>query len=100
MILSPTGAMVSGPLQNEEGILYGDIDTAECVEPKQLHDLSGYYNRFDVFKLTIDRSENRPVLFEGTEAARRMRTAVELDASRQNNELRAFNGGSNPMLSE
>lgn len=100
MILSPTGAMVSGPLQNEEGILYGDIDTAECVEPKQLHDLSGYYNRFDVFKLTIDRSENRPVLFEGTETARRMRTTAELDTSRQNNELRAFNGGSNQMLSE
>jgi hypothetical protein len=23
----------------------------------------GYYNRFDVFQLTVDRSENRPIRF-------------------------------------
>ena len=26
--------------------------------------LAGYYNRFDIFKLTVDRSANRPVRFE------------------------------------
>ncbi|RTL55184.1 MAG: carbon-nitrogen hydrolase family protein [Bradyrhizobiaceae bacterium] len=70
MIVSPTGAVIAGPAQNEEAIVYGDIDTAECVEPKQLHDLSGYYNRFDVFKLTIDRSANQPAIFEGDENTR------------------------------
>ena len=24
----------------------------------------GYYNRFDIFKLTVDRSANRPITFE------------------------------------
>jgi aliphatic nitrilase len=70
MILSPTGSVVAGPIQDEEKIIYGDIDTAACVEPKQLHDLSGYYNRFDVFKLTVDRSANQPAIFEGGESSR------------------------------
>lgn len=68
MIVSPTGSIVAGPIQSEEGILYGNIDTVDCVEPKQLHDLSGYYNRFDVFKLIVNRSENRPVIFEKTDS--------------------------------
>jgi aliphatic nitrilase len=68
MIVSPTGSVVTGPIQSEEGILYGDIDIADCVEPKQFHDLSGYYNRFDVFKLTVNRAENRPITFEQVDA--------------------------------
>src|SRR5437016_8401864 len=35
--------------------------TRACVEPKQFHDVVGYYNRFDVFKLTVDRRRLRPV---------------------------------------
>jgi NAD(P)-dependent dehydrogenase (short-subunit alcohol dehydrogenase family) len=30
----------------------------------EFHDVVGYYNRFDVFKLTVDRSANRPITFE------------------------------------
>lgn len=64
MVLDPTGEIVAGPLSEEEGILYADIDVAQCVEPKQFHDVVGYYNRFDIFKLTVDRSGNRPIHFE------------------------------------
>lgn len=63
MVVSPTGAVVGTPMQDEEGILYADIDLAQCVEPKQIHDVVGYYNRFDIFKLTVDRSANRPITF-------------------------------------
>jgi aliphatic nitrilase len=70
MVLSPTGAVIAGPAQDEETILYAEIDTADCVEPKQLHDLSGYYNRFDIFKLTIDRSPNDPAIFKEGEKSR------------------------------
>ena len=37
---------------------------------KQFHDVVGYYNRFDIFKLTVDRSPNNPVSFEGSEKDR------------------------------
>lgn len=69
MIIGPTGEPIGDVMCESEGILYADIDISACVEPKQIHDVVGYYNRFDVFKLTVDRSANRPIAFreEGTE---------------------------------
>lgn len=64
MIVNPMGQIIGDPMCEEEGILYADIDLADCVEPRQLQDVVGYYNRFDIFKLTVDRSANRPVTFE------------------------------------
>lgn len=63
MILDPTGKVISDVLSDSEGIAYADIDIAECVEPKQFHDVVGYYNRFDVFSLTVDRSQQEPAVF-------------------------------------
>jgi aliphatic nitrilase len=48
-------------LSDQEGLLYATIDTSACVEPKQFHDVVGYYNRFDVFNLTVGRTRRRPV---------------------------------------
>lgn len=64
MVIGPTGEPVGDTLSDREGILYADIDLSACVEPKQIHDVVGYYNRFDIFKLTVDRSANRPIAFE------------------------------------
>ena len=50
--------------RDEEGILYGEIDLARCVEPKQFHDVAGGYNRFDIFELTVDRTPRSPAGFE------------------------------------
>jgi aliphatic nitrilase len=63
MILDPTGEIISDVLSEGEGIAYADIDVARCVEPKQFHDVVGYYNRFDVFSLTVDRSQRDPAVF-------------------------------------
>lgn len=64
LVVGPSGEPISEIRSDAEGIVYADIDIADCVEPKQLHDVVGYYNRFDIFKLTVDRSANRPVSFE------------------------------------
>ena len=50
-------------MQDEEGIAYAEIDLNRCVEPKQFHDVVGYYNRFDVFDLTINRTRLTPARF-------------------------------------
>jgi len=63
VVIGPAGMPVSKVVSGEETILYCDIDLAQCVEPKQFHDVAGYYNRFDIFKLEVDRSANRPVVF-------------------------------------
>lgn len=63
MVTGPTGKRISDELCDEEGILYAEIDLRACVEPKQFHDISGGYNRFDVFRLTVNRSAQRPIEF-------------------------------------
>lgn len=68
MILDPTGELISDVLNDTEGIAYADIDVARCVEPKQFHDVVGYYNRFDVFDLTVDRSPREPAVFVGDDS--------------------------------
>lgn len=50
-------------LQNEEGILYADMNLDACIEGKQYHDVVGGYQRLDVFDLKVDRSRKDPVSF-------------------------------------
>ncbi|KAI0166768.1 carbon-nitrogen hydrolase [Hypoxylon sp. FL1284] len=52
-----------GMLQDGEGILYADVDLDDCVEGKQYHDITGGYQRFDVFELKVDRTRREPVTF-------------------------------------
>ena len=77
MIVGPTGEPISEVMCEAEGILYADVDLAACVEPKQIHDVVGYYNRFDIFKLKVNRSPNRPISFEMNEPADKSETEKE-----------------------
>lgn len=63
MFIGPTGKQIGECLQNEEGILYADINVEDCVEPKQFHDVVGYYNRFDIFSLNVNRTRLEPISF-------------------------------------
>lgn len=64
LVVDPMGSVIGSELQHEEGILYADIDLAQTVAPRQLQDVAGYYNRFDVFRLSVDRRPNKPAWFE------------------------------------
>ena len=55
MIFGPDGRVISETLRDDEGIVYADIDLSKCVVPKQFQDVVGYYNRFDVFELNVNR---------------------------------------------
>ncbi|MGW4485113.1 hypothetical protein ACWEOE_14885 [Amycolatopsis sp. NPDC004368] len=63
-IFGPDGNPVVAPLVGEEGIVHAEIDLARSSQPKQLHDIVGGYNRFDVFQLQHDMTPRRPVVFE------------------------------------
>ncbi len=54
-VIGPDGRLVGQPLSDDEGIVYADIDLARCIQPRQMHDITGNYNRFDVFDLKVDR---------------------------------------------
>jgi nitrilase len=63
MVLGPSGEIISDTLSETEGLLYQEVDIAQCVEPKQFHDVVGYYNRFDVFDLKVNRKRLAPIAF-------------------------------------
>lgn len=62
-IFGPDGRLISEPLIDVEGIVYADIDLAKCIQPKQMHDIIGHYNRFDIFQLHVNRQPLNRVVF-------------------------------------
>ena len=64
MVVDPMGRVCTGPVCETEELLYADVDLNDCVEPKQFHDVVGGYNRFDVFRLSVNRSRQQPVYFQ------------------------------------
>ena len=55
-ILAPDGSYLAGPLWDEEGILYAELDPQRLYEERQRFDPAGHYHRPDVFRLKIRRS--------------------------------------------
>src|SRR3546814_12901318 len=62
-VIDPHGNLVGEALIDDEGIVYADIDLGDCIRPKLMHDIIGGYNRFDIFKLTVDRTPRASALF-------------------------------------
>jgi nitrilase len=52
-ILAPDGSYLAGPLWDEEGILYADLDPQRLYEARQRFDPAGHYHRPDVLRLQI-----------------------------------------------
>lgn len=65
MVLGPSGNVLGDTLSDDEGLLYQDIDLADCVEAKQFHDVVGYYNRFDIFQFKLDATPRPPLEMVG-----------------------------------
>ncbi len=67
-IISPTGEYLAGPDTGGEKILYAQVDPELIIDEKISHDLTGHYNRFDLFTLVIDdRATRRTPVFKETE---------------------------------
>ncbi|MDE3227341.1 carbon-nitrogen hydrolase family protein [Limnohabitans sp. Hippo4] len=62
-VIGPDGRLVGSPLIDQEGIVYADIDLSKCIQPRQMHDITGQYNRFDVFDLRVNRRSMQPATF-------------------------------------
>jgi nitrilase len=64
-IFGPDGRPVTEPLIDTEGIVYGEIDLARCIQAKQMHDIIGHYNRFDVFQLHVNTTPQQGLVLSG-----------------------------------
>jgi nitrilase len=52
-ILAPDGSYLAGPLYDEEGILYAQLDPTVLHEERQRFDPAGHYHRPDVLRLDV-----------------------------------------------
>jgi nitrilase len=55
-ILAPDGSYLAGPLYDEEGILYAELDPTALLAERQRFDPVGHYHRPDVLKLGVSPS--------------------------------------------
>ena len=76
-ILNPMGDYIAGPQDEGETILYAEMDFEQVARGKILQDVTGHYQRFDVFSLKV----NREALGQGIRQAGRTVPAVaDLDS--------------------
>lgn len=52
-IIDPSGAIIAGPAGSGDEIIYADADLDQIVGTKLIHDLSGHYQREDVFDFAV-----------------------------------------------
>lgn len=55
-ILAPDGSYLAGPLYDEEGILYAELDPSRLLAERQRFDPVGHYSRPDLLKLSVNPS--------------------------------------------
>ena len=60
-VYSPSGDCLAGPLWDEEGILFADLDLGEIPRGKFDFDVTGHYARPDVFHLWVNQEPQTPV---------------------------------------
>jgi nitrilase len=53
-ILAPDGSYLAGPLYDEEGVLYAELEAARLWEERQRFDPAGHYHRPDVLGLRLN----------------------------------------------
>jgi len=64
VVIAPGGEICVGPMHEEEGILYCEVDHERAGIAKRTLDVAGHYSRPDIFKLHVNIEPQSPVEFE------------------------------------
>ncbi|MFO7704816.1 MAG: carbon-nitrogen hydrolase family protein [Halopseudomonas sp.] len=64
VVIAPGGKIVAGPMREEKGILFAEVDSNYAVNAKRALDVAGHYSRPDIFTLSINRQHQSPVVFK------------------------------------
>ncbi|MFB6102193.1 MAG: nitrilase-related carbon-nitrogen hydrolase [Haloplanus sp.] len=63
-VVGPTGEYLAGPQFDGEGIVHAAVDLTDRAHEQSHHDITGHYNRFDIFDLHVDRGAQTPLSFD------------------------------------
>jgi nitrilase len=61
VVIAPGGEIVAGPMRQEEGVLYADLDASKVGLARRTLDIVGHYSRPDIFSLSVNRHPQKPV---------------------------------------
>jgi nitrilase len=61
VVVAPGGELLAGPLHEEHGYLFADVDISRSVAERRTLDVTGHYARNDIFQLTVDRAPHPPI---------------------------------------
>ena len=63
LVIGPNGATTAGPLRQEVGVVYADIDLSAVGVARRSLDVAGHYSRPDIFELRVNREPKKPIAF-------------------------------------
>ena len=64
VVIAPGGELIAGPLRQEEGLLFAEIDVSRVGTARRTLDIVGHYSRPDIFQLTVNKQPQSPVEFK------------------------------------
>ena len=63
VIIAPGGEIVAGPMYEETGLLFAEIDLKRVTAARRSLDIAGHYARPDIFNLQVDTKPQSPIEF-------------------------------------
>jgi nitrilase len=64
IVIAPGGEIVAGPMREEMGILYCDVDREKVSISKRALDVAGHYSRPDIFQLQVNAQPQSPLTWK------------------------------------
>jgi len=64
VVIAPGGEIIAGPMRNENGVLYAEVDPQRVGIARRSLDVAGHYARPDIFTLHVNTRPQFPVNFD------------------------------------
>ena len=64
VVIAPGGQIMAGPMREESGILYSEIDPSKVGIAKRALDVAGHYSRPDIFQLHVNNQPQSSLVLD------------------------------------
>jgi nitrilase len=63
VVVAPGGEIMAGPMHQEQGILFAEVDSDLVGRSRRDLDVTGHYSRPDIFTLSVNTQSQSPIKF-------------------------------------